>query len=266
LKILFADYLGHAQSVVLNLDNGPTAELAASITDKPVVTFSLRDKAANVFAYKDKNNDWQVVGKDNVSHTLALQVFGDYNVSNALAAIATSEALGVPREQAVALLAGFKRVARRMDLIASPHGVDVFDDFGHNPDKIAASLSALRDRYARMLIFFQPHGYRPMENMEPHLVETFKLGLRPDDRLWMSEPVYYGGSVERTQIVPKILSQIGAPRAAHLDDRAGFAAKMAREAKVGDCVVIMGARDDTLTDIAKDVARAIGVAPRVGEV
>jgi UDP-N-acetylmuramate--alanine ligase len=257
LKVLFSDYLSRAGQVVLNLDNDATAELAASITDKPVVTFSLRDPAADVFARKDAAGAWFVAAKDGQFLPLVLQVFGDYNYANALAAIATAEVLGLDRRDAIAHLAGFKRVARRMDLVASPHGIDVYDDFGHNPDKIAASLSALRERYARMMIFFQPHGYRPMENMEPHLVETFCQGLRPQDRLWMSEPVYYGGSVNRTPIVAKILGQIGEPRAAHLADRASFAEAMAGQARLGDCVVVMGARDDTLTEVARDVARAI---------
>jgi UDP-N-acetylmuramate--alanine ligase len=259
LKVLFGDYLGHAQKVVLNLDNGPTSEFAATIKDKQVATFSLHDATASVFAQKDKQGGWYIRDVTGTHLPLNLQVFGDYNVSNAAAAIATAEFLGISRAEAVAHLAGFKRVARRMDLVGSPHGVDVYDDFGHNPDKIAASLSALRERYARMLIFFQPHGYRPMENLEAPIVETFKLGLRANDRLWMSEPVYYGGSVDRTPIVSKILGQIGTPRAAHLEDRAGFASLMSQQVQIGDCVVVMGARDDTLTDIAKDVANAIAL-------
>jgi UDP-N-acetylmuramate--alanine ligase len=258
LKLLFGDYLSHAQKLVLNLDNGPTADFAAAIVDKQIATFSLHNPQATVYAQKDADGSWFVEDRDGTPLPVALQVFGDYNLANAAAAIATAEMLGVSRCDAIAHLAGFKRVARRMDLVGSPHGVDVYDDFGHNPDKIAASLAALRERYARMLIFFQPHGYRPMENLETQIVETFKLGLRNIDRLWMSEPVYYGGSVDRTPIVSKILAQIGVPRASHLDDRAMFASIVADEVELGDCIVVMGARDDTLTEIAYEVARLIG--------
>lgn len=258
LQVLFADYLGRAQSVVINLDNEATAQLATTITDKPMVTFSLTNRDADVFAIRATDGAWVVSGKDGGCDALHLQVFGDYNVSNALAAIAAAQVLGVPRPEAIAHLAGFKRVARRMDLVGSPDGVAVFDDFGHNPDKIAASLSALRERYERVLVMFQPHGYRPMENMERELVETFKTGLRAQDRVWMTEPVYYGGAVNRTPIVSKILGQIGSPQASHLDSRDALPALMAEEAREGDCVVIMGARDDTLTDLAQAVAVAIG--------
>jgi UDP-N-acetylmuramate--alanine ligase len=264
LKGLFIDYLSHAQTVVINLDNDATAQIAQTIAFKPVITFSLSDTQADVFAYKDSDNGWHVSGKDGQNAPLMLQVFGDYNVSNALAAIAAAEALGVPRSDAIGHLASFKRVARRMDNVGNPHGIAVFDDFGHNPDKIAASLGALRERYARVLVLFQPHGYRPMETMEREFVATFQQGLRSQDRLWMTEPVYYGGSVNRTPIVTKILAQIGEPRAHHLEDRSAFPALMASTAQEGDCVVIMGARDDTLTDLAIAVSSLIGArAPAI---
>jgi UDP-N-acetylmuramate--alanine ligase len=258
LKVLFSDYLNRAQTVILNLDNEATAELAAQTAVQTKLTFSLLDTSADVFAWKDEDGQWIVSGQDGESAPLNLQVFGDYNVSNALAAIAGAQMLGVPRAVAVAHLADFKRVARRMDLVGSTQNVDVYDDFGHNPDKIAASLSALRERYARIFVMFQPHGYRPMENMERELAATFRQGLRLQDRLWMTEPVYYGGSVNRTPIVSQILAQIEAPRAHHLDERDQFPILAAEHAREGDCVVIMGARDDTLTDLAHDVARAIG--------
>jgi UDP-N-acetylmuramate--alanine ligase len=258
LKVLFADYLSHAQTVVINLDNDATAQLAANTDFKTVITFSLSDTKAVVFAQKDAGGMWHVSGKDGAITPLMLQVFGDYNVSNALAAIAAAASLGIDREEAIRHLAAFKRVARRMDNIGNPHGIAVYDDFGHNPDKIAASLGALRERYGRILVMFQPHGYRPMENMEREFVETFQKGLRTQDRLWMTEPVYYGGSVNRTPIVTKIIEQIGADRANHLQDRSEFAHIMATTAKSGDCVVVMGARDDTLTDLANAVATMIG--------
>jgi UDP-N-acetylmuramate--alanine ligase len=261
LKILFSDYLGHASAAVLNLDNPPVAQLAQALRDRPVATYSLYDANADVWAKKIDSNQWVVSGKDGASHPLNLKVFGDYNFSNALAAIAAAQLLGIARETAIEHLASFRGVARRMELVGSPKGVDVYDDFGHNPDKIAASLSALTSKYTRVLALFQPHGYNPMEKMETHLVEAFRQGLRAQDRLWMTEPVYYGGSVNRTPIVSKILDQIGQPQANHLSDRADFPALMAEEVTNGDCVVIMGARDDTLTDLAHGVRDAIGAKP-----
>ncbi len=257
LMILFADYLGHAQMVVANLDNSPVAQLANALTDRRVATYSLTNQSADVWAQKDASGHWTVFGKDGLSDRLALNVFGDYNFSNALAAIAAAELLGVSRSQSIGHLASFKGVARRMELIGSPRSIDVYDDFGHNPDKISASLSALTGRYQRVLAMFQPHGYNPMEKMEAHLVEAFRDGLRDQDRLWMTEPVYFGGSVNRTPIVTKILDQIGKPQAHHLSDRSEFSAIMAKLAQPGDCVVIMGARDDTLTDLAHSVSTAI---------
>jgi UDP-N-acetylmuramate--alanine ligase len=260
LKVLFSDYLGHAQKVVANLDCKAVTEVIATISGKPVLTYSIGNTNADVTALKDKQGVWTIVGKDGVSDTLNLQVFGDYNVSNALAAITAARVLGVSRKDACAFLAQFVGVARRMEPKGQPHGIHVYDDFAHNPDKIAASLSALRGKYNRILCLFQPHGYNPMEKMKDHFVEAFKSGFRPQDRLWMTEPVYYGGSVNRTPIVSEILALIGAPVAAHLSDRALFGEVVAQIAKQGDCVVIMGARDDTLTELAVGVVETLQAA------
>ncbi len=261
LKLLFRAYLERAKMVVANLDNPDMAELISAVHDKPLVTFSLHDANADILAQKPSDGSWRVISKDGESYPLTLLVFGDYNVSNALAAISAASLLGVNIGDAVKHVASFAGVARRMEAVGQPQDVAVFDDFGHNPDKIAASLSALRERYHRVLCMFQPHGYRPMEVMGKELVETFVQGLRADDHLWMTEPVYYGGSVDRTPIVKSLLAQIGPDRASHLSSRHDFPAIIASKAKKGDAVVIMGARDDTLTDVAREVVAAIAARP-----
>jgi UDP-N-acetylmuramate--alanine ligase len=254
LKVLFAAYLDRAKMAVVNWDDEHVRELVSQISGKPVVSFSLSDSNADVYGIKGENGSWRVMGKDGQGCDLVLKVFGDYNVSNALAAIAASEMLGIERHQAAAHLAEFKGVARRMEAVGQPGGVAVYDDFGHNPDKIAASLAALRERFGRIFCLFQPHGYGPLRVMGDALVETFVQGLRPEDHLWMTDPVYFGGSVQREPIVEALLARIGAERSTHLAARSDFPALVAGKVQPGDAVVIMGARDDTLTDLARTVA------------
>jgi UDP-N-acetylmuramate--alanine ligase len=261
LRALFSAYLARSKMVVANLDNTDVRALAEAVTDKPVATFSLSDPGANVFGLKAADGSWRVMGKDGKGHALRLLVFGDYNVSNALAAIAAAELLGVSRGEAIAHLADFKGVARRMEAVGQPHGIMVYDDFGHNPDKIAASLSALRERHARIFCLFQPHGYTPLRVMGDELVETFVQGLRPQDHLWMTEPAFFGGSVVKEPLVEGRLAQIGSALSSHLTDRSAFPAIVAGLAKAGDVVVIMGARDDSLTDLARNVVEAIAAQP-----
>ena len=110
-------------------------------------------------------------------------------------------AAGVELADMVEPLAGFKGVSRRFQSIGTVGGVEVIDDFAHNPDKIAAALGAARDRLAdtggRVLAVFQPHGFGPTRFLRDDLVVAFAEHLRPDDVLWLPEIFYAGGSVER---------------------------------------------------------------------
>jgi UDP-N-acetylmuramate--alanine ligase len=258
LKPLFAAYLSRASAVVANIDNQAVREVLADLPQRPVTTVSMTGLGADITARKAAEGVWMVAGEGDGAPDLplTLKVFGEHNVSNALLAIALCGRLGVPRAQAAGLLADFRGVARRMEPVGTVHGISVYDDFGHNPDKIAASLAALRGRHGRILCFFQPHGYRPMELMKAEFTASFDEGLRDGDRVWMTDPVYYGGTVNRTPVVHEILAGIG-PRASHLAFRADLPAVLAAEAREGDVVVIMGARDDTLPALAADVFAAI---------
>ncbi len=98
-------------------------------------------------------------------------------------------------------LAGFRGVARRFVSVGTARGVEVIDDFAHNPDKLAAALAAGRDRLAgtagRVLAVFQPHGFGPTRFLRDDLVASLAASLRPEDVLWLPEIFYAGGTVTR---------------------------------------------------------------------
>ncbi len=129
-------------------------------------------------------------------HEVRLAVPGRHNASNALAAIAATRALGVRVEDAVTALARFEGLRRRLETVGEAAGVTVIDDFAHNPDKIAATLATLRAQPGRLLIMFQPHGYGPLAKMGEPLADSFADGMAPDDRLYLPDPVYQGGTVD----------------------------------------------------------------------
>ncbi len=87
-------------------------------------------------------------------------LLGAHNVMNALAAIAAADAAGVQARDALAALAGFRNVKRRLELRAEVGGVRVYDDFAHHPTAIAATLAALRARVgsARILALLEPRS------------------------------------------------------------------------------------------------------------
>jgi len=188
---------------------------------------------------------------------------GRHNASNALAAIAAVRALGVAIADAAGALARFEGLRRRLETVGEAGGVTVIDDFAHNPDKIAASLATLRAHPGRLLIMFQPHGYGPLAKMGEPLAEAFAQGMAAGDRLYLPDPVYQGGTVERTRGSDWLAEQVGAS-AEHIPDRAGIADALVAEARPGDRILIMGARDDTLIDFARELVERLSSSPERG--
>jgi UDP-N-acetylmuramate--alanine ligase len=89
-----------------------------------------------------------------------LAVPGEHNRRNAAAAVAALALAGVPAGEAVAALSSFEGVGRRFELVGSAGGVDVYDDYAHNPQKLRAALATARERTGgRVLVLFQPHLY-----------------------------------------------------------------------------------------------------------
>ncbi len=258
LNRLFGDFVAAADVAVINLDDANAAALRPRA--RQVLTFSLVDRSADLVATHiepgptwTRFNLWQAGACAPIPCTLQLP--GRHNVANALAAIGACVATGVNAAEACAALAGFTGIRRRFDIVGSANGITVIDDFGHNPDKIAATLSTLHGFPGRLLVMFQPHGYGPLRLMGHELVQTFARDLKPDDILVMPEPAYYGGTTNREVSSADIVQGVnaGGRRAMHMADRKACRALLLAEARPGDRIVIMGARDDTLSDFAADV-------------
>jgi UDP-N-acetylmuramate--alanine ligase len=256
LRQLFGDFAAKAETAVLNVDNEETAALAASLPADKVVTYGLAadaDLMARNVAPRPDGMSFEIVERHSGAIApVEIGTPGRHNVSNALAALATVRAAGADLAKAAAALAGFKGIRRRMDVIGTRAGVTVIDDFGHNPDKIAATLDTLHAFPGRLLVMFQPHGYGPLRLMRDAFVETFVTKLAADDVLLMPEPVYFGGTVDRSVGSREIVEPIAA-RGRHaeaLPDRSACGDRLVELARRGDRIVVMGARDDTLSTFA----------------
>lgn len=267
LRRLFADFAAKARTTIVNIGDPEAAALAAGLSGN-VVTVAV-ERPADLRAEKLVPEPF-AIGFDLVvssspsrgdaeRHHVRLAVPGRHNVANALAAIGAAVAAGVPIEDAVTAIAGFVGLKRRFELIGTAAGVAVIDDFGHNPDKIAATLDTLHAFAGRLLILFQPHGYGPLRKMRRELVAAFADRLRADDVLVLPDPVYQGGTVDRAVTSADIVADIAATGAdaRHIADRADAARLIAATAKTGDRIVVMGARDDTLGLLAADMLAAV---------
>lgn len=191
--------------------------------------------------------------------TFRLPVPGHHNLENALAAMAACAALDVPLAAMAAPLAGFQGVARRFQVLGTARGVTVVDDFGHNPAKVAASIRAAHLRVAatggRVLAIFQPHGFGPLKFLRADFVETFATELQPQDRLWFLDVFYAGGTAARdissAEVIADILPRLGT--AEHAPSREWLVTRLAAEARPGDLILVMGARDPSLTELSRQI-------------
>jgi UDP-N-acetylmuramate--alanine ligase len=101
-----------------------------------------------------------------------------------------------------------------------------------------------------LLLFFQPHGYGPLRLMGDALAATFRDKMARQDQLFLCDPVYFGGTVDRAVGSDSLAAAIGT-RASHIPLRADCGAQMLAIARPGDRIVVMGARDDTLIQFAE---------------
>jgi UDP-N-acetylmuramate--alanine ligase len=257
LRALFGGFLDRAGKAVINMDDPETRLIGEALGESKLVGYGF-DSPGATFAGRNLKLDAGGVTFDLVhgKETLgvALDQPGRHNASNALAAIAACHALGVPVADAVQALARFEGLRRRLETVGTAAGVTVIDDFAHNPDKIAATLTTLTALPGRLLIMFQPHGYGPLAKMGEELAGTFASGMREGDRLYLPDPVYQGGTVDRSRGSDWLAGAIG-DEAEHIPDRAAIAEALLHEATTGDRIIIMGARDDTLSEFAADLVR-----------
>jgi UDP-N-acetylmuramate--alanine ligase len=258
LRRLFRDFVAKAQTAVLNLDNEETAALAGSLKPGHVATYSLHTAQADLLASAPTPAPagivFQVKSRETgETVTVDLKVPGLHNVSNALAALCAAKVSGVGLSEAAVHLSKFSGIRRRLEVVGTANNVTVIDDFAHNPDKIAATLQTLHGFPGRLLLMFQPHGYGPIRLMKDALVDCFARGLNQADVLLMPEPVYFGGTVDRSVGSREIIAAIKqrGRNALAFQDRDGCGDALVRLARRGDRIVVMGARDDSLSQFAR---------------
>jgi UDP-N-acetylmuramate--alanine ligase len=167
-----------------------------------------------------------------------LEVPGEHNRMNAAAALAALEHAGMPRADAEGSIARFRGVGRRFELVGERGGVRVYDDYGHNPTEIAATLRTAREQTkGRLVAVYQPHVYERTRQLHHELgaalgladmaVVTDVIGGRDEPR-----PGVTGKLV--LDSVPRSVRRGWAPS---LDDAARLSLAWARP---GDVVVTLG--------------------------
>ncbi len=262
LHRLFGDFVACADHAVWNADDAESVGLMAGKPGGDSLSFGFSTssdvRASDVTEFPFASSF--TLHCDGMEYAVRLQVPGRHNIANALAALAAVKLLGVPLDNAVAAVQGFTGLARRFDRVGEASGITVIDDFGHNPDKIRATLTTMKAFPGRILAFFQPHGYGPIRVMGAELAQVLAELLGPDDYILMCDPVYFGGTVDRSIGAECITNKVVAAggKAEHLPERTDCGKRLLELAQPGDRIVIMGARDDTLSSFAREIVAGLG--------
>ena len=258
LKVLFGDFVERAGvGAVLNADNADV--IALKDRNSNILSFSVTGAEADLKAENiapEENGVRFTLDGENIF----LPVIGRHNVANALAAIAAVEMIGVTRAQAVQALSTFKGIHRRLETIGTTkRGITVIDDFAHNPEKIDASLSALKEYEGRLIVIYQPHGFNPTKMLRAGIVEAFDKRLSLDDTLIMQEIYYAGGTAQKDISAADLVRDLEktGKRVHFIPGRKKILSLLKGLAVKGDRIVVMGARDETLTEFARSIYEAV---------
>lgn len=190
---------------------------------------------------------------------LRLQVPGEHNLRNALAALAAAEACGVPLATALASLAEFRSTGRRFELLGKTDRLAVVDDYAHHPTEVRVTLAAARlQPYERIVAVFQPHLYSRTQ----FLMEEFAAAFRDADVVILAE-IY----AAREEPIPGVSSAVLAEAVGRCEPGKPVYYAATREAarelvlelaRPGDLILTIGAGDIRLTgeELAKHLCNA----------
>ena len=185
---------------------------------------------------------------------------GLHNLENAAAAALVALELGGSPEAIEQALPLFPGLARRFEVVGvTPAGIRVVDDYAHNPEKIRAALTTAQAGCDRLVAVFQPHGFGPARFMRAELALMLPRLLRARDRFCYAEVFYAGGTVARDVSSAALAADLpGSIGCAVAHDHAAVVEWVAAEARPGDTVLLMGARDPRLPALARRILDALG--------
>lgn len=250
IRAAFASYISGAHTVILCADD-PGANTLPVPNSAEVIRYGIESPDARLVAddleSKGRGTSFSVKYDGTHQGTFRLQVPGLHNVHNALAAIASGIALGVPVPALAAGLARFGGVERRFQHIADARGATIIDDYAHHPTEIAATLDAARAAYPgrRLVAAFQPHLYSRTRDFAPE----FGRVLAGADLLFLTE--LYAAREKPIEGVTASLVYDAVTNAggvvAWRGEREDLAHALSERVRPGDVVITIGAGDITKT-------------------
>ena len=252
LKQAFVSFLQNLPfygSAILCADDANVREILPLVS-KPVVTYGFAADAmvrAEKLAHAAGTMRFTVLREKRPALMATLNLPGEHNVQNALAAIAVATELGVADAAILKALAEFRGVGRRFHrygevVLTAGGSFTLIDDYGHHPVEMAATLAAARGAFPgrRIVLAFQPHRYTRTRD----LFEDFVRVLSTAGAVVLAE-VYAAGEPAIVAADGRSLARAvrvaGKVEPVFVEDIGQMAAAILRVARAGDVVVSMGA-------------------------
>jgi UDP-N-acetylmuramate: L-alanyl-gamma-D-glutamyl-meso-diaminopimelate ligase len=250
IKTQFHHLMRTVPSSGLAVVNGGDAHLKETLAMgcwTPVETFADGDWRAHYL--QADGSEFEVFFKEQAQGVVRWGLLGEHNVNNALAAIAAARHVGVPVVHAVAALAAFKGVKRRMQLRGVVRDVAVYDDFAHHPTAITTTLAGLRAKVgaARIIALLEPRSNTM--RMGTHKAQL-ATALQAADVVLLYQPQGLGWDLA------DVVAQIG-DKAELVQDIDALVAQVAQLAGAGDHILVMsnggfgGIHDKLLAGLAE---------------
>ncbi len=237
-------------TIVANVADPGVSELLDELRGRParVVATALgdgtADLAARVVASEPAFTTLELLGPgaSNVSAAVRVPLAGAHNAANALVVAATALELGVELGVAIEAIESFEGVGRRLERKGEARGVVVYDDYGHHPTAIRATIEALRQREAgrRLWAVYEPLTY----HRTAALLDDFAAALATADAVAIAD-IWAGRDPDTTIISPEALAEaVRSVRSDLLAEAPGSveatATWLASRVKDGDAVLVMG--------------------------
>lgn len=222
--------------VVANGDDPHTVQAMEGID---YVSFGMKE--ANRIHAANMCPDWRhfdVICDGEFYCHLDMGVLGRHNAFNALAAAAAAWMMGIPGEAVSHGIQSFHGAGRRMEFKGKFHGADVYDDYAHHPDEVAATLDALRSMGDhRIVLAFQPHTYTRTKA----LFDDFVRELKKADVVVLAE--IYAARERNTIGISSADLAAKIPGAVYCETLPEVTAYLRENVREGDVVITMGAGD-----------------------
>lgn len=239
----FTRFAGQVKSTLIICADDAPVELITSEATSRVVTYGLEDGDWRAWRTEDRGEKTVFrAGTKGHEHAYTMHLAGEYNVRNALAALATAHELGISADLAADALASFAGIGRRFELVGEANGVLVIDDYGHHPTEIRRTLAAMRQRFGRrLLVIFQPHTF----SRTRAFLREFACAFTDADRTYVLD-IYGAREVDTLGVSALDLVQAAVERHADMvytGTPEETVRRVLHDVVPGDLVVTMGAGD-----------------------